>query len=220
MVAFLVSLAQVLDGDVDALVQVGQLLEAVRQTFELIHGGVEDGVVGQEGDLGAAVVALADNLHRVEGLAVGILLDEVLAFAEDFGGEVLGEGVHAGDADAVQTAGDLVRILVEFTAGMQDGHDDLQGGAFLLRMHVGGDTAPVVEDAYRVAFQNFNFNIVAESGEGLIDGVVNHLVHQMVQAAVADITNVHSRTFTHGFKAFQNLNITRTIGFFVLDFIL
>ena len=176
MAAVFVGPAQVLDGDVDALVQVGKLFETVRETVELIDGGVENRVVGQEGDLGAAVVARAEHFHGVEGLAVGVLLDEVEPVAEDLGGEVLGEGVHAGDADAVQTAGDLVGVLVELAAGVQDGHDDLQGGALLLGMHVGGDAAPVVEHADGIAFQYFDFDVVAESGEGLVDGVIDHLV--------------------------------------------
>ena len=76
----------------------------------------------------------------------------------------------------MQTAGDLVGILVELAAGVQDGHDDLQCGAFLLGMHVGGDAAPVVEHADGIAFQYLDFDVVAESGEGLVDGVVDHLV--------------------------------------------
>ena len=85
MCAVLVGLAQVLYGDVDALVQVGQLFEALREAVELIHGGVEDGVVGQEGDLGAAVVAGTEHFHGVEGLAVGVFLDEMESVTEDLG---------------------------------------------------------------------------------------------------------------------------------------
>jgi hypothetical protein len=194
-------------------------MQAVREAVELIHGGVEDGVVGQEGDLGAAVVAGTEHFHGVERLAVGVFLDEVEPVAEDLGGEVLGEGVHAGDADAVQTAGDLVGVLVELAARVQHGHDDLQGGAFLLRMHVGGNAAPVVEHADGVAFQYLDFDIVAESGEGLVDGVVHHLVHQVVQTAVAYVADIHGGTLPHGLKSFQNLDITRTIGFFLLNLI-
>ena len=190
------------------------------QTVEFIHGGVEDGVVGLEGDLRATVVTFADHFHRVKRFAVLVFLHEVLAFAENLCREVLGEGVHAGDTDTVQTAGDLVGILVELTAGVQDGHDDLQCGAFLLRVHVGGDTTTVIKNAYRVAFQYLNFNVVTESGESLVDGVVHHLVDQMVQTTVADIADIHSGTFTHSLQAFQNLNITRTIGFFVHSLIL
>jgi hypothetical protein len=48
------------------------------------------------------------------------------------------------DADAVQAAGDLVGILVEFSAGMQLGHDDLgRRDAFAL-VDVGRNAAAVV----------------------------------------------------------------------------
>ena len=39
-----------------------------------------------------------------------------------------GERVDDRDPDAVQTAGDLVGVLVELPASVEDGHDDLGGG--------------------------------------------------------------------------------------------
>jgi len=38
-----------------------------------------------------------------------------------------GKRVHRGDAHTVQTARDFVAAAAEFAAGMQDGHDHLQG---------------------------------------------------------------------------------------------
>ena len=62
-------------------------------------------------------------------------------------------GLHAdrqrvdhGDADAVQAAGDRVPAAAELSAGVQDGHDDLDGGLVLLLVQVDGDAAAVVDD--------------------------------------------------------------------------
>ena len=41
----------------------------------------------------------------------------------------------------------------------------------------------------------------------------------MVQTAVADVTDVHGGTFPDGLKPFQDLDITRTVGFFFLNLI-
>ena len=148
----LVGLAQVSDGERDALVQVGQFLEAVGEDSIVIDCLIENSVIGLEGHLGAAVVGFTHHLDRIEGFALLVLLDVVFAIAEHLSGEVVGEGVHAGDADTVQTAGDLVGVLVELATRVQDGHHHFKGGAVLLLVHIGRDTAPVVEDADGVVF--------------------------------------------------------------------
>ena len=64
-----------------------------------------------ERDDGAGVVAGADDFDRSERLAFGVSLHEHLSLAVNLGDEAVGEGVDAGDADAVETAGDLVAVL-------------------------------------------------------------------------------------------------------------
>ena len=51
------------------------------------------------------------------------------------------------NADAMQTAGYLVRVIVEFSAGVEDGQDDFRGGAPLFRVLIDRDAAAVVGDA-------------------------------------------------------------------------
>ena len=49
------------------------------------------------------------------------------------------------------------------------------------------------------------------TGQSLIDGVVHCFINQVVQAFLADVTNVHSRTLSHCLQTFENLDITSTI---------
>ena len=58
---------------------------------------------------------------------------------------LLGERVDDRDADAVQAAGDLVGILVEFSAGVQPRHDHFGGGDALFLVDVGRNAAAVVD---------------------------------------------------------------------------
>ena len=44
---------------------------------------------------------------------------------------MVGKRVDARYADSVETAGDLVTVLAEFTSGVKDGEDDFDGGAVL-----------------------------------------------------------------------------------------
>ena len=77
-------------------------------------------------------------------LAVAELHEMLLAVAPDRQLEPARQRVDHGDADAVQAAGHLVGVLVEFSAGVQLGHDDLgRRDAFAL-VHVGRNAAAVV----------------------------------------------------------------------------
>ena len=50
-------------------------------------------------------------------------------------------------------------------------------------------------------------NVVAMPSQCFVDGVIDHLKHQMVQAsAVRGVANVHARALAHGFKPFKDLN--------------
>ena len=59
------------------------------------------------------------------------------------------ERIDDGDADAVQAARYFVGILVEFSAGVQLGHDDFGRGNAFLGMNIGRNAAPVVGDGDR-----------------------------------------------------------------------
>ena len=129
----------------------------------------------------------------------------------DFRGKGVRQGVDAGDTHAVQTAGDLVTVLVELTAGMQHGEHDFQSAAMLLLVHTRRDTTAVILDTDGVVFQNFHIHVRAIAGHGLVDTVIDNLIHQVVQAAFADIADIHGRALAHSLKAFQNLNTTGRI---------
>ncbi len=50
-------------------------------------------------------------------------------------------------------------------------------------------------------------DVVAVAGQGLVDGVVHHLEHHVVQAgAIGSVTDVHAGTFAHRFQAFELLD--------------
>ena len=55
---------------------------------------------------------------------VFLLVD--FSVAENLGSHVRGQCVHTRYADTVQTAGNLIRALVEFTTGMQHGHNNFE----------------------------------------------------------------------------------------------
>jgi len=83
---------------------------------------------------------------------------ELLA-ARDFDLEPGGEGVDHGDADAVQAAGGLVDLGVEFAAGMQRAHDDFERGFFReFRMRIDRNAAAIVGDGEKSVGAQFHLD--------------------------------------------------------------
>ena len=66
--------------------------------------------------------------------------------------EPLGERVHDRDADAVQSARNLVApAIAELAAGVKHRQHDLGGGALLLLVHVDGMPRPLSETVTRLS---------------------------------------------------------------------
>ena len=49
--------------------------------------------------------------------------------------------------------------------------------------------------------------LVAPAGESLVDGVVHNLVNEVVKSGFRGRAYVHTRTLSHRFETFQNLNL-------------
>jgi hypothetical protein len=74
-----------------------------------------------------------DGFQRRFGIAMRKRIAHSLPWRLIFRSSVFGERIDDRNADAVQTAGNLIGILVELTARVQLGHDDFRGGyAFFL----------------------------------------------------------------------------------------
>ena len=203
--------AEVLNRDVDTLVQVCQLAHALQQGIVVVGRRRENRRVGLEGDAGAGVVGVAHGLHLVQGFALAVLLLVDLAAAVHVHLHVFAQGVHAAHAHAVQAAAHLVAALVELAARMQHRHHHLQGRAVLLLVHVHGNAAPVVLHGHAVVLVDADVNPVAETRQSLVDGVVHHLIHQMVQAAEIHVADIHGRTHAHSLQTLQHRDITCTV---------
>jgi hypothetical protein len=58
----------------------------------------------------------------------------------------------------------------------------------------------------------FNDDLVALTGQGLVDGVVDHLVDHVVQAGpVIGVADIHARALAHRLEAAQNLDGIRVV---------
>lgn len=136
-----------------------------------------------------------------------------LAVAVNLGSQIVGQRVHAAYADTVQTAGHLIRTLVELTTGVKHCQNDLKSRLVHLFMHVYRYASAIVNDLDGIVLKNAHFYMAGKTGESLVDRVVDHLVNQMMQAAHACVADIHRRTFAHRLKSLKHLDIIRLISF-------
>ncbi len=208
LLAPLLDAAAVGERDLDAGVEEGELAQPVLQRRPRELGLRERAGARQEGHLGARLApGVADHLERALRHAVGELEHVLLAVAPDPERQLRGQRVDDGDADAVQAAGDLVGVLVELTAGMQLGHDDLGRRHALAGVHLGRDAAAVVGHRHRAVGIEEHVDRVAIARQRLVDRVVDDLVDHVVQAgAVVRVADIHAGTLAHRVEALQDLD--------------
>ena len=162
--------------------------------------------VRQEGYLRAGLRCLANDMERLDGFALGKLDVVHFAVAIDLGLEPNRKCVHALRTNTVQPAGILVRPLAELAARVQVGEHQLHRRhlKFLVRVH--RDAATVVLHRHRAIRMNRNFDLVAKAGQMLVDRVIEHLVHTVMESFFVGVADVHSRPLPHGFQTLEFIN--------------
>ncbi len=209
----LLSLALVVERNGHALVEERELAQTGGERRVVVAQLGEDLVVGLEPDLGAALARarLAEHLELGRGGAAREVHVVLFPVALDPHLELLGKRVHDGHADAVQTAGDLVAVLVELSAGVEHGHRELDARDLLRRVNVDRNAASVVVDGHRVVGVNRDVDLVGVSGQRLVDGVVDDLVNEVVQPARGGRSDVHAGAFANGLEPLEYLNVASVV---------
>ena len=167
--------------------------------------------VGLEGDGGAGVVGVADDLHLLRDVAAGKFHLVNVAVLVHLHLQPLRKGVYNGGAHAVKAAGDLVASAAELAAGVQHGVHHLQGRPPGLGLDVHGDAAPVVGNGDGVALVDGHGDVRAVPGQRLVDGVVHDLIDEMVQTRGGRGADVHARPLAHGLQTLQHLDLRGVI---------
>ena len=113
----------------------------------------------------------------------------------------------------MQTAGDLVAVVVELAASMKFRQCNFgcRTLRFVFVVELDGcrNATAVIDNAYGVVHVDCDVNLGGVARHGLVNGVVHHFVNEMMQTgAVGDVADVHARTLTNSLKTFQNLDVT------------
>src|SRR6185437_10635069 len=151
----------------------------------------------------------ADDLELGRDFAV-LEADVVfLAAALDPAFELARERIDDGHADAMQAAGELVGLVRELAAGVQPREDQLDAADLLLRMDIDGHAATVVGHFQRPVLVEYDVDLLAVAGQGLIDAVVDDLVRQMVRTLRM---RVHPGPAPYGLQAGEDFDVGSGIG--------
>ena len=78
-------------------------------------------------------------------------------------------------------------------------------------MDARGDAPAVVHDGDGVVRVDGHVDGVAEAGHGLVDGVVDDLIDQVVQPADVRGADVHARPAAHRLQTLQHLNLRSVV---------
>src|SRR5262249_41178867 len=122
-----------------------------------------------EPDEGAPLLSLTDYGQGRRRLTQVVFLLVDLAVAIDGELEVVRESVDDRDADAVESARDLVRSVVELTARVQYGHNDFGGGSPLFGMDVDRNPAAVVRHRDGLIRVDRHDDPIAIASQGFVD---------------------------------------------------
>ena len=138
----------------------------------------------------------------------------LLAVAPDPQFQPVRQRVHDRDADPVQTARDLVGILVELAARMQLGHDDLGGRTPFVLVDIHRHATAVVAHRYAGIRVDRDIHGVGMARQRLVDAVIHDLVdHVMQTRPVIGIADIHAGTFADSLQPFENLDGIGTVFF-------
>jgi hypothetical protein len=109
----------------------------------------------------------------------------------------------------MEPAGHGVGLAAELPTGMQRGQDDLERGPAVLDLRDGldGDPAPVIGDPAASISHELDYDLAAVSGQRLVDGVVDDLVDQVVEAPDAGGPDVHPGAPADGLQPLKDRDV-------------
>ena len=106
----------------------------------------------------------------------------------------------------MQTAGVFVSALPKLPARVEIREHEFHGGHLPFRVHVHRNAASVIPDRNRAVHVNRHLDFVAMTRQMLVNRIVEHLEHAVMQAALVRIADIHARTFANGFQTFELVN--------------
>ena len=100
-----------------------------------------------------------------------------------------------------------VGAAAELAAGVEDGVHHLQGGLAGLGLNVHGNAPAIVHHGDGAVLVDLHQDIRAVACQGLVDGVVHDLIHQMVKTGGGGGADIHTGPLADSLQPLQNLDL-------------
>jgi hypothetical protein len=147
---------------------------------------------------------------RALGIPAAVLLRVALAVSQNLNPHCHRERVHDAHPDAVEPAGNLVATAAKLPARMEDGMDHLER-VLARRVATDRDPATIVNHLHLPVAVDRHVDASGDVGHGLVDAVVDHLPHQLVEAARIGGADVHAGALTDGGQTLEHLDVRRGV---------
>ena len=132
----------------------------------------------------------------------------------------LGQGINNRNANPVQSARDLVRIIIKFTAGMQLRHDHFGCRNALFSVNINRNAPAIISDRHRPILIQLYLDNVTMPGKRLINRIIDNLIdHVMQPGAIIGVANIHAGALANSVQTAQHLNRICAISGFVFSHI-
>ena len=201
--------------DGNTRVEEGELAQTLGQDFVVELGIREDGRARPETNFSTRLVRVTDLLERCNRITqiIGLLVDMTLTTNGQQ--QLVRKRVHHRNPYPVQTAGNLVGVIVKLTASVQHGHDDLSCRNALFFMNIDRNTPAIVAHRDGAVSVNDNTDIAAVARQRLVDGVIHHFEdHVMQTRAIVGITDIHTGTLANRVQPLQYLDTRGVVSIF------
>ena len=199
-----------LPADFDAAIEIGLGARHLEYAFGLECGFQPENLrIGLEADFSAAPVGRAAGLFQLALRLAALERHPVkLLLARNLHLHALGQRVGDRDADAVQAAGRLINLGVEFAAGVQRAHDHFERRLVLeLRVRIDRNAATVIGDGNEAVRLHFHVDPVGMAGQRLVHGIVDHLGEQVMQRLLVGAADIHAGAAAYRFEPLQHLDV-------------
>ncbi len=136
-----------------------------------------------------------------------IQVNEKFFVASDFDADVVGQGVHHGNTDAVEATRGLIGFTGEFAARVEGAKDHFERRFVReLRMRIDGDAPAIVAHGDGAVLEKFDFDAVGVACDSLVHRVIQNFGHEVVERAFVGAADIHAGAFAHGFQTLENLD--------------
>ena len=207
--------AKVAQNDLQASIEEGGAAHSGVDHLEIeLDDIAEDAEIWFERDFRARRIGLPAGLQfRVrDSESVFLMPDSSFPMNNQF--QPLGDGVHRADSDSVKAPGNLVCLIIEFSASVKFGHYDLSSTDAFLFVDSDWNASAVIGDADRAIGIQVDFNRRIVTSEVLVDSIVDDLPDTVVESrTIMRVSKVHPRSLSHCFEAFEDLDTGNSILF-------